>query len=97
MKKRTTEEWSWRVNQPVNRVWRHKAGYLDGCVITAHGIVSVYSQGGPGLASADVPSTNLQVVHDGRLHTRTLPRSYTQRGLVTLANRFAEEITRSNP
>ena len=81
-------DWSIKISEPMNRVWKHPAGYLEGSVITAHGIVYVYSQGG----ATEVPSTNLQIVWGGRLYSRTMKRRYTQRGLVTVANRYAKEV-----
>jgi len=87
-----TTEWSTKVSHPFNRVWKHPSGYLEGCVITEHGIVSAYSQGGGDGDSFEVPSTTLQFVIGGRLYSRTLPRRYTPRGIVAVANRFAREI-----
>lgn len=77
-----------KLTHPLNRVWRHPAGYLEGCVLTEHGVVAVYSQG----SETEAPSTNLDFVWEGRLYSRTIPARYTQRGLVTVANRFAEEM-----
>lgn len=81
-------DWNAKITEPWNRVWKHPGGYLEGCVITPHGIVAVYSQGG----EAEVPSTNLTFVHEGRVHQRTIGKRYTQRGLVTISNRYAKEI-----
>jgi hypothetical protein len=77
-----------KLTHPLNRAWKHPAGYVEGCVLTPNGIVAVYSQG----SEKDVPSTNLDFVWEGRLYSRTIKRRYTQRGLVTVANRFADEI-----
>jgi len=85
-----TNEWNFRIAAPLNRVWKHPSGYLEGCVITEHGIVSAYSQGGG--ETLEEPSTTLQFVIGGRLYSRTLPRRYTPRGIVAVANRFAREI-----
>jgi hypothetical protein len=81
-------EWNMKVCNPLNRVWKHPHGYLEGTVITENGIVSVYCQSGPD----EVPSTNLSFVWEGRLYSRTISKSHTQRGLVTIANRYADEI-----
>lgn len=57
--------------------------WFDGCVQTCHGFVRVYSQQG---------HTRLSIVHKGCLLDRFIERSYTARGLVTLADRFAREV-----
>ncbi len=54
-----------------------------GAVLTQYGYVQVH---------AEPTFTSLSVVHDGFAVYRHIPRAYTRRGLVTLANRFAEEI-----
>lgn len=87
------QDWNQKLTSPWNRVWRHPHGYLEGCVITPHGIVAVYSQGGEN----EVPSTNLTFVYEGRVYSRTIPKSYTQRGLVTVANRYAQEVIEWHP
>jgi hypothetical protein len=81
-------EWDMKITDPMNRVWKHPRGYLEGCVITKHGIVSVYCQSGPD----EVHHTALNFVHNGRLYSRGIDKSFTQRGLVTIANRFAHEV-----
>jgi hypothetical protein len=81
-------DWSMKVERPLNRVWRHPSGYLEGCVITEHGIVAAYSQGGENESA----STNLQFVWEGRLYSRSIEKRYTARGLVMLANRYARDV-----
>lgn len=76
------------ITAPMNRVWRHPKGYLEGCAITEHGIVTVYSQG----SATEVPSTDLQFVWEGRLYSRSMNKRFTQRALVMLANRYAREV-----
>jgi hypothetical protein len=58
---------------------------MDGSVVTKHGIVEVYSQKG-------APYTYIQVVIGGRLYERTINKEYTERGLVTVAARFAAAL-----
>lgn len=81
-------DFSMKLTAPINRVWKHPAGYLEGCVFTPSGIVNVYSQGG----DSEVPSTNLDFVWEGRLYSRRIDKRYSRRGLVTVAHRYAEEI-----
>lgn len=83
-------DWNMKVARPMNRILRNPRGYLEGHVITSNGIVSVYSQG----SATERKHTTLQVVHDGRLYSHGIDQRYSQRGLVMLANRFAEEVSR---
>jgi hypothetical protein len=57
--------------------------WFYGSVLTRFGYVRVH---------AEPAFTVLAVVHDGYEVFRSVQRAYTQRGLATLANRFAEEI-----
>ncbi len=75
-------------NCPCNRM-TEREDWTEGTVITKHGIVEVYTEGGEDVRGF----TKVSVVHDGILRTRSVyDKRYTQRGLVTLANRYAEEI-----
>jgi hypothetical protein len=75
------------------RQMQHRyADWLDGEVITYHGIVSIYAQGDDEFR----PSTQLTFVWKGRMHVKSYNKRYTQRGIVTLAKRFANEIVLSN-
>lgn len=69
---------------------RNGNAWTDGEVVTKHGIVSVYAQG-------DAEShyhTRLDFAWKGRLYMRNFPnKRYSKRGLVTLAVKFAAEIT----
>lgn len=68
------------------------ARYLIGNVVTKLGIVSVYSQGG----DPDRRHTRLDFAYNGKLWIRNIRRRFTQRGLVTLANRWAHFVA-NNP
>jgi hypothetical protein len=57
--------------------------YIDGNVRTPHGFVSVY---------AEKDFLRLQFISDGRAHSRTWKQGFKHRHIVTLANRFANEI-----
>jgi hypothetical protein len=62
-------------------------GWTTSSVFTREGIVAVYMEAG------ERPFTRLDFIHKGRLYTRDIHgRSYTERGLVTVANRFAGEM-----
>jgi hypothetical protein len=79
----------------VNRVTSPHGGHLMtnttaegekwyyGAVLTRYGYVQVH---------AEPTFTSISVVHYGCVVYRHIRRAYTRRGLVTLANRFAEEI-----
>ena len=57
--------------------------YRMGSVKTKCGIVSVYSQDG---------WTDLEFIHREQLFIRTFKRSFTRRGLITKAKRFANDV-----
>jgi hypothetical protein len=62
--------------------------YVDGHVVTAHGIVNVYCEyRGKGY-------TSLEVGVNGRVYRRTMQEPFSKRYLVTLARRFAEEMAK---
>lgn len=84
-------EWNMKVTHPMNRVYKY-GNYLEGCVMTDRGIVYVYSQGGTFNGLTDSPHTSMQIVLGGRLYSREIHKRYTRRGLVTVANRFAQEV-----
>jgi hypothetical protein len=86
-----TEEWSWSVKGKEHTSWiRDYQGWTEGSIATEWGIVSVYSQGDDRFSH----STRMDIVHDGRCIARNIyGKRYSKRGLVTLAKRFAKEIT----
>lgn len=63
-----------------------------GYVTTALGIVGVVT----GMRDHDTEDdhTRLSIVWRGRLHDRQYNRVFTERGIITLAGRFAREIVR---
>ena len=86
-------EWNWKVNIPCNRIGdfdsdNKKETWLNGTVVTKYGIVDVYSQGGKNITKV----TTLGIVHNGIMRTRSIYKKYSAKYLVTLANRYAEEI-----
>ncbi len=66
---------------------RHNTGarneWLRGTVRTQWGYVRVH---------AEPKFVSISVIHDGYDVNRTYRQAFTRRGLVTLANRFAEEV-----
>lgn len=64
-----------------NREYHFRAGYI----VTQHGIVGLYSQGG------DHPMTMLEIVANGREIRGQWRRTFSDRYLKTLANRFAAQ------
>lgn len=66
--------------------------YSRGCVLTPYGIVAVYYEPG---SQRSKPYVNLDFIRDGRRISRTYRKQLTERGLVTVAHRFAAEITES--
>ena len=62
-------------------------GWTTASVFTRQGIVAVYMEAG------ERPFTRLDFVYDDRLYTRDIHgKSFTERGIVTIANRFSGEI-----
>lgn len=57
--------------------------YRTGAVVTAYGIVSVYSQ---------EDHTRLDLAHEGRHYMRNFQRGMTERGLAIAATKFARAI-----
>jgi len=64
----------------------------EGIVLTPHGIVDTSSN-----TYVDNGHTTLHFMHAGRLHVRSFKRYYRPAYLVTLADRFAKEISNANP
>lgn len=78
---------SYLVSRPNGyRLFDRGHGITIGCVPTRHGFVSVYGQY-PDFAE-------LQIVIDGRCYSRTFKRGFSNRGLVTKAAEFAEDIAK---
>jgi hypothetical protein len=71
-----------------NTSLQREYNYLHGTVVTAIGIVTVYSQGSAGDRRLSV----LTLVLNGVEYHRSINKRYSPRGLVTQANRFANEI-----
>lgn len=82
-----TDESVFKLGRPIGHMLPMTSSdgerWYYGCVLTKHGAVYVH---------AEPAFTTMQVVHDGYVVSRTAHKSYTSRGLVTLAVRFAEEI-----
>ena len=80
-----------KVNDTINLVSEitHKDGsFLEGCIITALGIIYVYSQGD----SQNFHFTRMQTVKDGMLYEMTAKQRYTKRGLARIASKFIKEV-----
>jgi len=83
-------EWNCKQDRAMGR-FMHERGehpYTQGCVFTPYGIVAVYYQPRDERNPAYV---NVSIVIDGRHYNRVLHRELTERGLVTVAHRFARE------
>jgi hypothetical protein len=77
-------------SRPYSLLTVHKDnGYIEGCVATRWGFVKVYSQGYAGDAKPVV--TSLCIILNGLDYYRNIDAAYSERYLVTLAARFAEE------
>lgn len=76
---------NWLIGNGCSSVYDDPCGYTTGTVKTFHGIVAVYSQ-------EPDPVTVVEIVINGRCYRRTIEKSYSHRGLVTLAKRFAHEV-----
>lgn len=78
------------VNRIGDQPWSHvykRDGAREGVVLTKHGMVEVYSESG---------LTVLRVVRNGCAYREDRLKDYTKRHLVTLANRFAERVKKSD-
>lgn len=62
--------------------------WYSGYVGTRYGFVTVYSQGG-----ARDGFTTLSIIRDGHEYTRRFERGFQKAYLVTLAQRFAQEVS----
>jgi len=66
-----------------------------GPVYTPYGIVYTWTQGEHMLGGkllTDIDVTLLEFVYNRKLYSRWINKSYTSRGLVTAANRFAKDV-----
>lgn len=84
----TTTEYRYKVCRPdgyglTKHTNEDGSKWIEGRVRTPQGYVSAYSQEG---------LTSVSIIHQGLDVTRTIRRTYTARGLVTLADRFAREV-----
>ena len=62
-------------------------GWSTASIFTPSGIVAVYMEEG------DRPITRLDFIHRGRTYTRYFyGKAFSERGLVTVAGRFAREV-----
>lgn len=60
-----------------------KYSFRRGVAFTTYGIVAIYDQSG------EDAHTRLDFIFEGRCYTRTIARTFTNRGLITVAGRFA--------
>lgn len=63
--------------------------YRIGYIATPHGVVGLYDQG---RYSGSSPTTRLCIVVAGRFYDSLWERTFTDRFLMTLAQRFAAEV-----
>lgn len=71
------------------RIRNNLGGWNDGDVVTFHGIVTVYAQGGDEFEAF----TKLEFVWEGRYYQRGFRgKTYSHRGIMIKAKQFAEEI-----
>jgi hypothetical protein len=68
--------------------------YTGGAVLTPCGIVAVYYQPASNKNKAYL---RLDFVHEGRCFTKVENRSHSDRGIVTVAHRFARETRGDKP
>jgi hypothetical protein len=79
------------VDRPLDRVFTDPRGWRHGSVITSLGAVVVYADNRETTAK---PCTSFDFVWQGRLYHRSIEgRVFTKRGIVTMAGRFAREVT----
>ena len=76
-------------SRPFSKIVSRKEGWVEGCVVTRHGIVSVYAQGSEGYDHY----TRLDFAAAGKWYIREIRgKRYSVRGIVTKAKEFAAEI-----
>jgi len=79
---------SWKISHCISLL-HDDAGEIGGTVVTPSGAVIVSSEGAGGRL------TILQFPYRGRMHFRRYDgKSYSERGLITLARKFSEEVAR---
>jgi hypothetical protein len=75
---------------------RHEIGYTS-IVFVHHGVAATWfpvtTHLGFVIVAIGEKTTDLFFVHNGMMHTRTVEKAYTPRYCMTLARRFAKEIT----
>jgi len=83
-------EWNSKQDRAMGRFMHERGQYpfTQGCVFTPHGIVAVYYQPRD---ERNPAYANFSIVLDGRHINRVLHKNLTERGLVTVAHRFAKE------
>jgi hypothetical protein len=75
------------IDRALAMVHSDPRGWTTASVFTREGIVAVYMEAG------ERPFTRLDFIHGDRMHTRDIHgKAYTERGLVTVAHRFAREV-----
>ncbi len=85
--------WDMKISNSFSHIREHKfkddESYLEGNVVTPHGIVEVYAQGNKNISFV----TSLHAVHNGRYYAKTFDKKrYSRTYMVTLANRFMKEL-----
>ena len=73
------------LHRPLSLLREHtESGYVDGYVVTQHGIVGVYIQGN----SKDFHLSKFQFICGGRMVSVSFPRRFSIRRAVTIAKRL---------
>ncbi len=67
--------------------WSDKRDFVQGFVATLYGYVNVYSEKG------NLAHTSFRFISEGIEYYRAIPKNYKERYLITLAKRYAEEIS----
>lgn len=76
-------EESLSVGNGFSQLVHRPLGYIEGCVVTEHGIVDCYSQS---------DYTQLNFSHNGRYWMRYYDKGYTARGISMIAKIFANDV-----
>ena len=84
--------WKWSVHNNCNRIATERTAsgetYLNGVVITRHGIVDCYAQGGYEFRK----HSRRDFFHKGKVYSRSYQKRFSKIGLSRMASRFAAEI-----
>jgi hypothetical protein len=86
-------EYHFSVKPHISRIYEMDGGlWFHGFVMTEYGTVGIYVQG----SEKYTPHTKLEFACGKTVYVRSFNERYSKRRIVTLAKRFAKEISEAN-